>query len=112
MTAIADFANIDAALQRGDVVHPKDHAPIRAGALQIIDAVLYNRPDIASSIIVDGVAFYSASRPVKAATVAEYTTDVQSGEKRQNGAKKGKAAPTPRTRKPRASKAKKAEASP
>jgi hypothetical protein len=85
-----------------------EHAPIRHQAAVILDAVLHNRQDIAASIIADGIAFYSAARPVKADTVAEFMNDTQTPAKRQNGAKTGKRGAAPKARKPRASKAKKA----
>ena len=84
-----------------------EHAPIRPQAGVILDAVLHGRPDIAASIISDGIAFYSATKPVKADTVAEYMNDTETPAKRHSGAKTGKRAAEPKARKPRASKAKK-----
>jgi hypothetical protein len=90
------------------MMNMEQFAPIKSQAGVILDAVLHGRPDIAASIIADGIAFYSAARPVKADTVAEFMNDTQTAAKRQNGAKNGKSRTEPKARKPRASKAKKA----
>jgi hypothetical protein len=93
-------------------VNAYEHAPIHPQATIILEAVLRGRQDIAGSIISDGIAFYSATKPVKADTVAEFMNDVETPAKRRNGAGKGKRATEPKARKPRASKGRKAEVSP